>query len=479
MSAARPGSLRNGILLWLLLPLVVGVGASTVMSYRGALAAADVAYDRTLLASTRSIAERVVSAEDRVRVALPYAAIDVFESDSPGRLYYKVAGLHGELLAGYEDFPPTPAGTPRSDLYPALVHFYNARYRGRPLRAATLYHPVSGPAGRGIVVIQVGETLEVREAFARGVLVQTLVQQGLLVVLVAAATLLALARALRPVGRLRREVAGRAPADLTPVAEDHVHRELRPLVGALNEHIERVRRLLESRRRFIADASHQLRTPLAALKTQAEVALRAGSLEGAREVVRAIHATTDETVRLTNQLLVLARAEPESGASALGRTDLEAVARQVCLDRSPEAVRREIDLAFEGEAAEVRGDAVLLRELVANLVDNALCYGGGGGAVTVRVRSGGGEAVLEVEDGGRGIPAGLRARVFERFYRLAGEATPGTGLGLAIVKEIATRHGAVVSLEDGRPGAEPPGLRVRVTFPGPAPAPGPAGGGGG
>jgi two-component system sensor histidine kinase TctE len=468
MSEPRVRSLRRSLLLWLVLPLTVAVGVGAVTSYRGALEAANLAYDRTLLTSARGIAERIVPLADRLTVELPYAAIDVFEADQPGRVFYKVSGLGGELVAGYDDFPPLPAGTRRSELYPALVHFYDCDYHGTPLRAAALYEPVSGPGPRGMIVVYVGETLEARKSLARTLLVQTLTQQALLLVLLALVTVVAVHRALAPVRRLREEVSRRAPSDLEPVDETHVHRELRPLVSALNEHIDGVRGLLDSRRRFIADASHQLRTPLAALKTQAEMALRSGSAESSREAVQAIVATTDETVHLANQLLALARAEPHAGAGALAPTDLCAVARQVCLDRSPDAVRGGVDLAFEGAPATVRGDPVLLRELVTNLVENALRYAADGGAVTVRVSTAaGGRPVLEVEDAGRGIPAELRARVVERFYRVPGQAAPGSGLGLAIVKEIAARHGATVALADALPPGSPrPGLRVTVTFPG-------------
>jgi two-component system sensor histidine kinase TctE len=457
----------------MLLPLTVAVAASAVMSYRSALAAADVAYDRTLLASTRAIAERVTAEENGVTVDLPYTAIDVFEADLPGRIYYKVTGLAGELVSGYDDFPPMPPGTPRSELYPALVHFYNAEYRGQPVRAAALYHPVSGPGGRGVTIVNVGETLEARHTFARGLLVQTLAQQGLLVALVALSTILAVSRALRPLERLRQDVARRAPSNLDPIDDARVHRELRPLVAALNQHTDRVQDLLESRRRFITDASHQLRTPLAALKTQAEMALRTDSLERTREAVQAIHATTDETVHLMNQLLSLARAKPGSGGRPLAEVELCAIARQVCLDWSPEAVRRGVELAFEGETTPMRGARVLLRELVTNLIDNALRYGGDGGSVTVRVRNGSGRTVLEVEDAGPGITADLRSRVFERFYRIPGATAPGSGLGLSIVKDIVEHHGGTIVLRDARPlGAPRPGLRVTVTFPAAAEAAG-------
>jgi two-component system sensor histidine kinase TctE len=461
----RVGSLRGTLLRWLLLPLALVVAVSAASAYRNAVRAANLAYDRSLLASARAIAERVRLVGSRLMVDVPYAALDIFEADTPGRLYYKLTGFGGEFISGYDDFPPVPPGTPRSDAYPALVHFYDGTYRDEPLRAAALYQPISGPEARGIVLIQVGETLEARRLFARSILVETVTGQGVLVLLAALSILFAVHGALRPLLRLRAEVAGREPDDLRPLDEHQVQREMRPLVRSLNDYTARLQRLLESRRRFIADASHQLRTPLAALKTQAEMALRGESPAAMREAVQAVHATTDETVRLANQLLSLARAEPGATARVPTEVDLTGLARQACLEWSAEAVRRDIDLGFEGEPTSILGEPVLLHELLANLIDNALRYTPRGGRVTVRVASG--EAArLEVEDSGPGIPVELRQRVFERFYRVPGQMAPGTGLGLAIVREIARRHEAKVELRDaGAPGDGGPGLRVTVVFP--------------
>ncbi len=459
------GSLRGKLLRWLLLPLALVVVVSAVSAYRNAVGAANLAYDRSLLASARTIADRVALVGSRIMVDVPYAAIDIFEVDTPDRIYYKVTGFTGEFISGYDDFPPMPPNTPRSDAYPALVHFYDGTYRGEPLRAAALYQAVSGPEARGMILIQVGETLEARRLFARNILVETVSRQSLLVLLAAVSVLFAVHGALLPLLRLRSEVAEREPDDLRPFEETQVQREMRPLVRALNQYTDRLRGLLESRRRFIADASHQLRTPLAALKTQAEMALRSETAEGMREAVQAIHATTDETVRLTHQLLSLARAEPGGAPRTPADIDLTDLARQVCLERSAEAVRRDIDLAFEGEPTTTCGEPVMLHELLANLVDNALRYTPAGGAVTVRVSAG--EAPrLEVEDSGPGIAPELRQRVFERFYRVPGLTSPGTGLGLAIVREIAKAHGASLELHDARPVERgSPGLRVTVTFP--------------
>jgi two-component system sensor histidine kinase TctE len=464
--ARRAASLRATLLRWLLVPLVAVVAAGAVSAYRNAVAAANLAYDRSLLASARAIADRVGLAGGRVTVDVPYGVTDIFEADIPGRLYYKVGGLAGEFVSGYDDFPPMPPGTPRSEVYPALVHFYNAQYRGAPLRAAALFQPVGDGETSGMIVIQVGETLEARRLFARNILIDTVTRQSLLVVLATVCVLFAVRRGLRPLLRLGAEVAQREPGDLRPFDAQQVQREMTPLARALNQYSDRLQRLLESRRRFIADASHQLRTPLAALKTQSEMALRADSPDAMREAVRAIHDSTDETVRLANQLLSLARAEPGATRS-LSRVDLTALARQVCLDRAPDALRRGIDLAFEGELAMVSGDSVLLREAIANLLDNALHHTPAGGTVMVRVRVlAGGRPRLEVEDSGKGIPADLRQRVFERFYRVPGQTAPGTGLGLAIVKEIAEAHGAAIELEDARPAdTQLPGLRVALIFP--------------
>jgi two-component system sensor histidine kinase TctE len=467
-AGAPLGSLRNQLLRWLLVPLVLLVAINSVSLYRDALDAADTAYDRSLLASTRALAERVSVKDGKVVADVPYLALDSFETDTLGRIYYKVTGLSGETVSGYDDLPAVPANVPRSELYPALVRFYHADYNGEPVRIAALLQPVYDDSMRGIALIQVGETLEARRALSRRILFNTLLRQAVLVLAVATLVWFAVRLVLRPLMRLKSEVETRALSDLSNVDQALVHREVRPLVAAMNGTMARMQNLIASQRRFIADASHQLRTPLTVLKTQAELALRENDHDAMRAIVRSIAGTTDSAVHLANRLLTLARIEHGSEAlDAMEPVSLPAVARQVGLELALPAVEKDIDLALEapGDELLVPGQALMLHELVSNLVDNAMRYTPRGGSVLLRVHADGALVLLEVHDSGPGILDAEREKVFTPFYRIAStlEANPaGTGLGLAIVRDIAALHKARLFLDrSGQCG----GLKVSVAFP--------------
>ena len=466
------GSLRNQLLRWLILPLVGLVALNAVSLYGDALEAADIAYDRSLLASTRALAERVSIRDGQVAAEVPYVALDSFETDTLGRIYYKVTGLRGETVSGFDDLPPVPKDVPRSDLYPALVRFYHAQYNGETVRIAALLQPVFDDSMRGIALIQVGETLDARRALSRRILINTLLRQALLVLAVATLVWFAVRLVLRPLMDLKNEVETRSLSDLGDVDPDLVHREVRPLVLAMNGAMTRMHDLVASQRRFIADASHQLRTPLAVLKTQAELALREEDPEAMRAIVRSVAGTTDSAIHLANRLLTLARIEHGGGKLQSSPVSLAAVAGQVGLELAVAAVQKGIDLgldAEDGADTTVKGDALLLHELVSNLVDNAIRYTPAHGSVQLRIARQGDGVLLEVLDSGPGIAPAERDKVFTPFYRAQAtlEANPGgTGLGLAIVRDIAAMHGASLALGQGEDGR---GLKVSVLFPQQAP----------
>jgi len=472
ITAGRPlGSLRGQLLRWLILPLVLLVALNAVSLYRDALEAADVAYDRSLLSSTRALAERVSVQDGKVVANVPYVALDSFETDTLGRIYYKVTGLQGETVSGYDDLPPVPKNVPRTDLYPALVRFYHATYNGERVRIAALLQPVYDDSMRGIALIQVGETLDARQALSRDILLSTLLRQALLVLAVAAMVWFAVRLVLRPLMLLKNEVETRALSDLSNIDPALVHKEVRPLVAAMNGAMARTQDLIASQRRFIADASHQLRTPLAVLKTQAELALRENDPAAMRSIVSSIAGTTDGAIHLANRLLTLARIEHGGGIAATTPVSLADVARQVGLELALPAVQKGIDLALEADADDqttVPGQALLLHEMVSNLVDNAIRYTPAGGSVLLQVGRDGNQVMLAVSDSGPGIAAGDLDKVFMPFYRAQAtlEANPGgTGLGLAIVRDIANLHGASIALGQTDGGH---GLSVRLVFPAPA-----------
>lgn len=457
---AEVGSLRGRLLRRLALLLAVILLLSSLSAYWSARRAADTAYDRTLLASARAIADGLYSDDGRLKANVPYVALDTFAYDSAGRIYYQVLDLHGDLVSGYENVPATPPGTPRTDDYPALAHFYDADYRGQGVRVVSLLQPVSEPLLNGIAEIRVAETLGARERLARELLVGTLWRMGLLSCSALLLVWLAVSAALRPLESLRRSVAERASDDLRPLPDAGLPRELRPLVGALNQFNERLRDLFERQSQFIADAAHELRTPLAALKARVELGLRAQEPPAWRATLEDAAQHTDKLTHLANQLLSLARIESGARAIAEGgaqRLDLSRLARELGLALAPLAHARGVSLALEAEQPVwFEGEPTLLNELLSNLVDNALAHTPAGGSVILRVLEPG---VLEVQDDGPGIPAEEREKVFERFYR-RGVQGGGAGLGLAIVGEICRAHRARISLHQ----VQPHGLLVRVEF---------------
>ena len=455
----KPASLLRQLLAWLLVPLVALLALNAFLSYRAAVAAASEAGDRLLLASVRAIADRVALVDDRIEVDVPYVALELFESKSQQRIFYRVASRAGATITGYDDLPLPKRALPNDQ--PA---FYRAPYHDETVYFAALSKPLYDPQGLGPVLIQVGETAEARDALSREILIDSLERQSLLIVAAAVVVWLGLRRGLQPMLRLRDRIARRAPDDLTPIDHQQVQNEVRPLIDALNLHAERLDKLIAARRRFLDDASHQLRTPLAALKTQVDYGLGEPSESDRRQLLHDMQQTTEQTVRLVNQLLVLARAEPQGvPGTEMAPVDLAELARSTTAELVPNARRKQIDLGFDAEAGEaiVDGHRLLLHELIVNLVDNAIRYTQAGGTVSVGVAHTEAGVVLEVSDNGPGIPAPERERVFERFYRGSAASGQGSGLGLAIVQDICRSHGARIDLATGPGGS---GLSVRVAF---------------
>ncbi|UVJ43106.1 sensor histidine kinase [Pseudomonas sp. LS1212] len=454
----KPGSLRGRLLWNLALLLLVLMLASGLSAYWNGREAADTAYDRTLLASARTIAAGLSQRDGSLSADVPYVALDTFAYDSAGRIYYQVNDIQQRLISGYENLPAPPPGTPRTDDYPALARFYDAQYLGQDVRVVSLLKAVSEPNMNGMAEIRVAETEEARVRMARSLMTDTLLRLGMLGMGAMLLVWFAISAALRPLERLRTAVEDRQPDDLRPLPLVEVQRELWPLVQALNHFTERLRGQFERQAQFIADAAHELRTPLAALKARLELGLRAPQSEVWRETLESAAQDTDKLTHLANQLLSLARVENGARAIAEGGAqllDLSQLTRELGMAMAPLAHARGVALALEAEEPVwLRGEPTLLNELLSNLVDNALAHTPAGGNVILRVSPPG---VLEVEDDGPGIPIEERERVFERFYRRGAQ---GTGLGLAIVGEICRAHLAQISLHDG----EPAGLKVRVSF---------------
>lgn len=457
-------NLRLQVALWLLLPLLGLLALDAWLTNRRAMSVAHTAFDRTLASSLKSIRAGVRVNRGDVEVDLPYLALEMFESNDGGKIYYLIREDGGRAVTGYPDLPLPARARAQAERF--IPCFYDAVYRGERLRMAALRLPLHDvpSAQTRVVWVMVGETIEARQALVREILIGSLLQEGLLVVLVLGIVWLGVTRGLRPLNRLSAKVASRTEDDPSPLDPDGMPSEVAPLVDAINQYVARMQRMQIARRRFFADAAHQLKTPLAAMQAGLELALRPDERGRVGVHLWRVNGAVRQAAKIVQQLLALSRLESDSGyAIERNMVALHQVARSVTLDWSPVARSRGIDLGFEHDAdAEVTGRADLLAELIGNLIDNAIRYAGDRAVITVRIASDGAAARLEVIDNGPGIGADEREAVFERFYRSAAtQAVEGTGLGLSIVREIARVHRGSVALD----GAVGGGLVVTVTLP--------------
>lgn len=452
-------SLRGELLAWLVLPLLLLWALSVYTHYQSGLAAANQAYDRSLLASARTVAERLVVRQQHLEVDVPWVVLDSFERNMNDQLFYQVISPQGKTLSGYDDLPPIPPASEMSIAYPALVHFYDGRYHQHRIRVAALWQPVSEAGVEGMALVLVAETINSRQEFASRLMRTALISQSGLVLMTLLLASLMLRRVLRPLRRLSRIVLQRDGGELTPLPS-LPWSELQPLIIAFNRYLERLRGLLARQDRFSADAAHQLRTPLTILKTQVSVALNSDRPEQWQESLLGMRHTLDETILLTDRLLQLARIKARHGEDKpMARVDLAAIVREACFSRYPAARTRQLDLGYEGEEChKVVGDGVLLGELCANLLDNAIKYTPHNGVVTARVTPG----KLEIEDSGPGIEDASQAKALQPFQRLDNVGMqPGAGIGLALVQDICAWHGATMQLDRS---PQLGGLRVTVLF---------------
>lgn len=452
-------SLRRELTIWLVGVLSTLLLADAWYSYSDALRAANHAYDRSLSASLKGIAERIYATESEVIVDIPYSALELFESGSSDRVFYSVGMIGEDPITGYDGLP-----RPEKLLINEAV-FYDGSYKGQAVRLGAILKPLYRTEFPKPVLVIFGETTNSRQEVVLTLFSREIGRKALLVVVALAVALIATMLAVKPVERLGEAISARPEDDLRPVDAVDVPVEVIPLVDAINLHMGRIDRMVEARRRFITDAAHQLRTPLAVLNTQAEYALRQDSVADMRPAIVALHNSLGSAIRLTNQLLSLSRAEPVNGLMVTRQpVDLVALARDIVVELLPLAGRKHIDLGFEAtdEPVVVSGNPVLLRELLANLIDNALRYTPASGITTVRVERGAAAARLLVSDNGPGIPPEQREAVFRRFFRLDSSDHTGSGLGLSIAREIVCGHGGEIHLEDG-PGGR--GLGVVVSLP--------------
>jgi two-component system sensor histidine kinase TctE len=465
-------SLFGEILDWMLAPLLLLWPMSIAITYLVAKSIANQPFDHALEDSVTVLAQQVREVDGKLVTRLPVSARDILRADDMDSVYFQVTGPRGAFVDGDRDLP-LPADDDASD--GPEVHFRSETLHGTPVRIAYSYvhlDPQKPNAENRMALVQVAETLEKRAQLANEIIKGVILPQFIILPVILALVWFALSRGLSPLAQLQERIRARRPDDLSPIDSRQVPEEISPLVGSLNDMLERLSQTIDMQKRFIADAAHQMKTPLAGMRMQSELALRQVDAGEIHRSLEQLAKSSESATRLVNQLLALARAENQPHAGlAFEPLDLAQLARGTVQEWVQASFAHKIDLGFEPpeEQVEIAGNALMLRELLSNLIDNALRYTPPGGSVTVRVRRDGHDALLEVEDTGPGIAPAERGHVFERFYRILGSQAQGSGLGLAIVREIAQQHGAEIDIFNNprSHSKKLPGSLFRLTFPPP------------
>jgi two-component system, OmpR family, sensor histidine kinase TctE len=465
-------SLFGDILDWMLTPLLLLWPVSLALTWLVAQSIAGKPFDRALEYNVQALAQLVVVQQQRIVFNLPQPAREILRADDSDLVYYQVLGDRGELLSGERDFPLPP-----EDERPLIgeVRLRDDEMRGQEVRVAYTWVKLD-LAGAEPALVQVAETREKRSVLATEIIKGVMLPQFVILPLAVLLVWLALVRGIKPLSQLEERIRARKPDDLSPLDDKTVPLEVAPLVSSVNDLLTRLKDSIATQKRFLADAAHQLKTPLAGLRMQADLAQReAFNADELKQSLKQIGRSSIRATHTVNQLLALARAE--SGGQTLARQpcDLAQLTTQAVKDSVPRTMDKHIDLGYDGAlpgspGVVLPGNPTLLHEMIRNLLDNAINYTPSSaehpGVITARVMADplGHVLILQVEDSGPGIPESERELVLQPFYRALGTNVDGSGLGLPIVLEIARQHGAEIKIEDAHPGRAPPGTRVSVRF---------------
>jgi two-component system sensor histidine kinase TctE len=447
-------SISNKLLAWVLVPLLILLVGSTTVAYRLAAWYAEGSNDRELLSSAHNVAARLFEDKNGLVAELPKSVQAVLRHNDQDRFYYQVLDEHRQRLTG-DGYLPMPVSSMETD----SPHFRDVVVNHEPVRMVRIRTSLQGHPDR-IVIVQVARTLHAHSELMQKILLSTVIPQAVLCILSAMAVWLGIRHGLRPLNELSTQISQRSQFDLTPISASHSPAEVRPLVEALNKLLARLDSHVGAQQRFIANAAHQLRTPVAGLKAYIEYGRRVKNGK-VTEVLDHLDRGTDRMSELIAGLLVLARAS-DAPSMKMEPVELNNLASEVTSAFAREAASREIQLSFLGceQSTTIEGDRGQLREMLSNLVENGIRYTPAGGQVSLKVEHGP-PVCVTISDTGPGIPSEERERVFERFYRVLGTKVNGTGLGLAIVNEIAIAHGAAVELLSPPSGT---GTVAKVTF---------------
>jgi len=452
-------SLRGRLFVFLLVPFTILLAVIVYSDYREDLQVVDEAYDHALYNSARALSA-LVARDPEKGIRLPPEAETILRIGIEDQFYYAITDENGNILVGdVRLIPLARSANNDNPVYrPGVVE-------RQPVRAVVYRPQASHEIGTlDDIIIVVAENTRKREAAAARIIISTLITDLILVFASLVVVLVGVHYAHRPLRLISQQITARSPDDLSPINEGNEPLEIHDLIRAMNRLMANLRDASIAQQHFLSTAAHQLRSPLAAL--QAQMDLAATSLAGEDlQRLREMQVSANRLARLTKQMLALARAAPDANLNSKSQlVALDELLENAASEFIDQAVLAQIDLGFEVAPAKVWGVTWLLHEMLANLIDNALRYTGKGGAITVRCGWHGKNPYLEVEDNGPGIPENLRASAFDRFVRL-NDSSEGSGLGLAIVKEVAEAHHAQVELLSGSEGR---GLCVRVIFPSPS-----------
>ncbi|MGD0281575.1 MAG: sensor histidine kinase N-terminal domain-containing protein [Dissulfurispiraceae bacterium] len=438
-------SLRRKLLFWLLLPMLFFWGIGSVGSYYFAYKFANIAYDRSLADSARDLTKQITIVNGREVLDLPPAAEKMFLTDEFDKIYLKVTSSDGTLLAGDPNLPSPPVNSDRNDL---IMH--DGTLQGRKLRIASRYYLPSKSQSKRPVLVQAAETLNKRKIMANEILTALVLPQLLLILSALLVVWFGIGKGLQPLQHLRREITARSHRDLSPVEGGHAPMEVLPIIESINGLMARLDKAMSAQQRFVSNAAHQLRTPVAGLITRIDLALRQTDRESLLHSLQQLRMSAERIARLVSQMLDLAKVGHEANRMPeLKPLNLTETVQEVTKAWFSIALGKKIDIGYEGPNEEImiNGDKFLIKILLDNLLDNALRYSPPGSSVTTKLEKNG-SIILSVEDNGPGIPVEERDSVFQRFYRILGNNVEGSGLGLSIVKEIADMHKATAAIDD-------------------------------
>ncbi len=460
-------SLFGEILDWMLAPLLILWPMSIGVTYLVAKSIANDPFDHILDDKITALAQEVAVQSSKPGFKFPDQALEILKADGTDQLRIQVVGKEGQFLLGDERTLPVPDRVARQI---GVVNFRDLVVNGEDFRAGHLWLELPIAGENRFMLVQVAETLGKRESLANEIIKGVILPQFVILPLAVLLVWFGLSRGIAPLNTLLDIIRSRKPDDLSALETTDTPEELMPVISALNEQLQRLEHTIDAQKRFVADAAHQLKTPLAGLRMQVELLSDENDAQARLRSLRRLKVGTERSTRLVNQLLALARTEAPS-VLQFEQIDLTNIARSVVRDFVPDAMNKHIDLGVEvpDHPVYVHGQSLMLTEMLKNLVENALRYTPEAGCVTVRVDdSQQREAViLEVEDDGPGIPETERPLVFDRFYRVLGTSEDGSGLGLAIVQETAHQHHANVTILNNPKAtlAERPGTVMRISFP--------------